>query len=87
MVAQDPEVYDCDGCVLRQALEGLDEDNRRAWQLWQRLARRLIVDLHAGSQVLRWALAEDTPEQALVMMDRLSILYETLQPAATRTET
>lgn len=72
--------------MLRQALEALDEDNRRAWALWQRVAHRFVVDLHAGGQVLAWALADDPPEVALSMVERLSILYDTLHPPAGSTE-
>lgn len=68
--------------MLRQAIEGLDEDNARAWKLWQRIAHRLVVDLHAGGQVLAWALADLSADEALVMVERLSILYDTLQPPA-----
>lgn len=74
-------MYACDTCVLRQALDALDADNRRAWTLWQRIAHRLVVDLHAGGQVLAWALADDRPDDALLMVERLAIIYDTLQPA------
>jgi hypothetical protein len=74
------EQYDCETCAIKAALAGLDDDNRRAWVTWQQVAHRIVVDLQAGGTVLGWALADLDPPAALACVERLSIIYDTLQP-------
>jgi hypothetical protein len=58
----------------------LDDDNRRAWTVFQQVAHRFVVDLHAGGTVLALALADLPASDALACVERLSIIYDTLSP-------
>ncbi len=77
------EQYDCDGCAIQAALLGLDDDNRQAWGVWNQVAHRVVVDLQAGGFVLSLALADLDTSDALACVERLSIIYDTLQPPKT----
>lgn len=77
------EQYDCETCAIKRALSGLDAENRQAWRVWQQVAHRVVVDLQAGGYVLGLALADLAPADALQCVERLSIIYDTLQPAKT----
>lgn len=78
-------MYDCEACAIRQQLADLDAANRTAWQAWQRIAHRLVVDLHAGGFVLGLALQEMDPDDALTCVERLAVIYDVLNPPRTPT--
>lgn len=52
--------------------------------MWQQVAHRIVVDLQAGGYVLSLALAELDPAEALQCVERLSIIYDTIQPPKTK---
>ncbi len=64
----------------------LDDANRFAWEVWLQVAHRIVVDLQAGGYVLSLALADLTPAEALACVDRLSIIYDILQPPPQKRE-
>lgn len=78
-LAEEPALYNCDQCGVAEQLNGLTRENRRAWDIFHRLARRLPVDARlAGAW---WAtLTADEPDVE-DLMDRLSLIYDYLQPA------
>ena len=51
--------------------------------MWQSIAHRVVVDLQAGGYVLSLALADLPAADALSCVERLSIIYDTLQPPKT----
>jgi hypothetical protein len=54
--------------------------------VWLQVAHRIVVDLQAGGYVLSLALADLTPAEALACVDRLSIIYDILQPPPQKRE-
>lgn len=73
-------VFDCDSCAVRQAVEGLDADNREAWDLMQRLASRFLVETHALPQVLMRLTANHDGEEFGDLIARLGIIYDVQCP-------
>jgi hypothetical protein len=77
---EDAESYDCDGCPVAAALDGLDPFNQRVWALYEQVVTRLAADLHAGSAVLERLTREMSADEFDDVWRRLVLLYNTIQP-------
>lgn len=74
------DVFDCDTCPIRQALEGLWPENERAWRLFNQLATRLVADLGIGAEAFR-ILAADIPADDMPdLLTRLAVIYDVVYP-------
>jgi hypothetical protein len=67
-----------------EALDGLDPENRRAWDLMHTIASRFLADAHAIPAVLSRLTAEDDMETFADLVTRLSIIYDIQCPAPKR---
>lgn len=79
----DPDLYDCDDCPVRDALEGLWPENAEAWRIFHVAVTRFTVDLHAGNEALRRLTAhldETDPEAFSDLLARLGLIYDLLYP-------
>lgn len=79
-IATDAAAFDCGACPVMEALEGLDPENRRAWNLMHTIASRFLADTHAVPLVLSRLTADDDPETLADLMTRLSIIYDVTCP-------
>lgn len=79
-LASDPEEYNCDRCVVADALAGLDAENAKAWRLFQYLQRRFVVEQQALGSVLDRMTRDEEPEQFEDTLSRLSLLYDVMFP-------
>lgn len=63
-------------------LAELDEDreNAEAWRLFHKLFSRFTVDTHTAAVLLEKLIAERETDDAFDLMDRFTLLYETLHP-------
>lgn len=61
---------------MRLAIEQLDGDNQRAWQLFETLCSRFLTETQALPAVLMRLTAEDDAEDLTDRMTRLSIIYD-----------
>ena len=83
MLKDDPDLFDCATCPVREAWEGLDDANREAWAMFQRLMSRFVVDLGAGSAVFA-RMTADVPDEAYAdLVARLTVLYDIVCPPRT----
>jgi hypothetical protein len=76
----DAELFDCDDCPVREALEGLWPENAEAWRVFRQIATQFTVDLHAGNEVLRRLTGGLDDEAFGALLDRLSLIYTLLYP-------
>ncbi len=74
-------MFNCDTCPARIAIEGLDGDNLRAWNLFRTVVTRFNVDTQAVPAVLMRMTAEDDAEEFAELMSRLALLYDVHCPA------
>ena len=79
-IAEDPDLYDCETCVVAEWLGRLDPANARAWSLFRQLVTRLAVDLQCGSEVLRRLTADVSDEEWPDLWARLVLIDEALRP-------
>jgi hypothetical protein len=77
-LTDEPELYDCDRCEVSAQLRDLSPENRRAWDVFHKLARRLPVDAHLAGAWWATLTAEENDVEGL--MDRLALIYDYLQP-------
>jgi len=76
----DPEQFECSTCEVRQQLDGLSSENAEAWQLYQRLLSRFLVDLLLVPDMFRHLTADWTHEQIVDRLERLMVMYDILSP-------
>jgi hypothetical protein len=81
-VELEPDLFVCETCPVQIAQAQLWPENLEAWAVFQRLARRLVVDTGIGSAVFS-ALMQDR-EDVADMVDRLSEIYEIVLPPPER---
>lgn len=74
-------MFDCDDCELKRAQANLWPENAEAWVIFSSVARRFVADLHLGAYVLERQLADHTTDDALDLLDRLSLIYDLVSPA------
>lgn len=65
---------------MRDAVEGLDSENRRAWQLFSQVATRFNVDTQSVPLVIQRLTAEDDAEEFGDLMSRLAIIHDIRNP-------
>jgi hypothetical protein len=79
-VALDPDVYNCQSCVVAQAVNQLDGENLAAWELFQKVMTRFAAEQRVIG-VWLGKIAEDMPTEDFEdLMMRLSILYHVHYP-------
>lgn len=81
-IEQDPDLYRCDVCPVRMAIEDLQPENADAWGTFQRVSTRFLVDLHAGGLALDRLTADYSPDEFLDLVERLTVLYDIVAPVA-----
>lgn len=65
---------------MARAREEVWPENLDAWQVFQRLAKRAVIETHIGPEVFR-RLTEDMPADVVSdLVDRLEIIYGWLVP-------
>lgn len=81
-IARDTEQYVCETCPVADNLARLDDDpeNADAWRLFHKLFSRFTVDTHTASVLLEKLIAERDTDDAFDLMDRFTLLYDTLHP-------
>jgi hypothetical protein len=80
VVDTDPEEFDCASCELARKQDELWAENIDAWQVFQDLARRFVVDVGIGALVLERHLADRGIADALDLVDRLALIYDVVCP-------
>jgi hypothetical protein len=65
-------------------VDGLDSDNRHAWDLSQAVLTRLVADTEAFGPVIARLGADLTDEEFLDRLRRLNVIYDVLVPAQKR---
>lgn len=80
-IETDAEQYDCESCVVAQALTRLWPENARAWHLSRTLLTRFSHELQIAPLVLDRLTRDDDPEAFTDLVDRLAIIYAELVPA------
>lgn len=73
-------MFDCEQCVVSQALEDLWPENAAAWRLFHQLATRFVVDASLGAEVFRTLTAELSVDEIEDLLDRLAIIYDIVMP-------
>ena len=74
-------MFDCGTCVFRQQVDGLDADNLEAWAMYGRIqSHRWIWDAQCGPWWIGTLFDGLEPEDRDELMDRVSIIYDTLHP-------
>lgn len=79
-IESDLEQFDCETCGLRAQLVALDEENQEAWQMYRRLARRILGDLDARAVALDRLTRGWPAARFEAMVDRLNVIHDVLQP-------
>jgi hypothetical protein len=86
-VETDAELFDCDDCPVREALEGLWPENADAWRMFHRVVTRFAVDMHAGAEIMRRLAVDIDADDFGDLVDRFSLIYDLLYPPAAPTPT
>ena len=79
-IGQDPDQYRCDTCLVVQAFDGLDEDNRKAWTLFRQVCTRFLFETHSTGVALARLTADLDEDTMADTLTRLSILYDLHYP-------
>jgi hypothetical protein len=69
---------------VAQSLGSLDEDNQRAWTIFQRLQSRFLLDHHASSVALDRLTRDLSHADCADLFDRLRVLYDIVCPPPER---
>jgi len=62
------------------AMNDLWPENMAAWTLFHQVACRFSVDFHATPPMLAAVLRECDAEESLELLQRLSVIYDTVYP-------
>lgn len=83
LIESEPAVFDCETCDLGCGLHDLDDANKEAWMLFQQMLSRLTME-HPGlaAAVLSRVIERYSADDALDLLQRLSIIYDVLIPVA-----
>ncbi len=76
----DPDQFDCQTCVVRERQADLWPENADAWRLYHQLCTRFLVDGALLAVALTRLTADLTGDQFTDTLDRLSVIYDVLQP-------
>lgn len=79
-VALDPEMYQCESCLVSAALNGLDAENRAAWARFQQVCSRFTVDTHAAGLVFERLTADLSVADYDDALARQSLIYDVYVP-------
>ena len=74
------EVFDCDACPVRAAIDGLDRENAEAWQLMGTVLTRFLIETRSLPQVLMRLTGDKDDEEFADLMTRLGIIYDVQCP-------
>lgn len=74
------ELFDCETCAVAAHLDGLDADNKRAWDLTGRICTRMLGETRAIGPVLVRLLDDLDTEEMSDMVARVSIVYDAIIP-------
>jgi len=74
------EVFNCDTCPVRDAIEGLDPDNAEAWELLGRMCSRFVMETRSLPHVFMRLTATKDDEEFADLMTRLAIIYDVQVP-------
>ena len=80
LVAQEPELYDCDDCTLLARLQELDGDNQQAWTLYRTCCNRFTQDLGAGALLLDRLTQDLGADEFGDLTERLRLVYDIVAP-------
>lgn len=81
-IETDVDVYDCQTCTVADALEELWPENRAAWTFFRKLLTRFTFDLGCVGMALDRLTRDFEPEELADLLNRLSLIYDELYPAA-----
>lgn len=74
------EDFDCATCEVRSASDALWPENVSAWQLFQQISTRFVVDARLVGEAFR-VLTNDWPTDAKAdAFERLSVIYDVMNP-------
>ncbi len=76
----DAAEFDCQSCVVADALDGLWPENRHAWTLSRHLITRFAFDSRAVPWLLDRITAGQELDDVFDLLERLSIIYNELIP-------
>jgi hypothetical protein len=80
-LASDGQEYDCQTCVVWERVEGLDPENREAWQLFGSIVSRLTLEIPGVVGPMFAKVIRDlNSEDAIELVQRLSVIYDTVIP-------
>lgn len=80
------DAFDCATCQVMAQLDGLDADNRRAWDLSHVVLTRFAGDARGVGLWVDRLTADLDEDDFADMLRRLSTIYDALVPASTRQE-
>ena len=79
-------MFDCETCEFRCQTDGLDADNTEAWRVYSRItSHRWVWDTQSGNWWLGEIFRGLDPDERDELMERVSIIYDTLHPPKERT--
>lgn len=74
------ELFECETCPVAAHLDGMDLENRRAWDLTHLLCSRLMADTHGAGPLLVALTSDLDPEERADLLRRMTLIYDTLVP-------
>lgn len=76
----DPDLFNCETCQVRQAREQLSTSNLGAFEVFDLLARRVVVDFQLSPLVFDAVRLRLTKENAVLLIEQLDLIYEAKCP-------
>lgn len=83
MLQAEPDLYDCDTCAVRDAMEGLEPCNAEAWHFFQKVATRFAVDAGLIPELFRRFTADLKTEDFDDLNTRVNLIYDIVMPKPT----
>lgn len=65
---------------MLDAIEKLEDDNAEAWSIFQKLARRFVVDAELVAMVYQRLTAHLEADDAADMLERMCVIYDLVMP-------
>jgi len=82
-IETDPDVFDCVACPVAQAAQDLWPENAEAWDLFQRLATRLVVDVGLAAPGFQRVTEGFSVTEVHDLVERLATIYDLVMPPKT----
>ncbi len=82
MLETDGDQFNCETCPVACQQATLDAANVEAWGLYHRMGNRFAVDFHLTADLFRGLVAGWPAEDVVDVLERLSVMYDTLSPPA-----